>query len=213
MSKSKIISLTLIIFSFFIGLYFYSRMPELMASHWDEVGNVNGYMPKFWGLFLMPLISIGLYLLFIFLPKTDPYRKNFKQFENYFNNFVLLVFVFLFYLYLITIAWNLGFRFEIFRLLSPAFAALFYYAGVLTSVAKRNWFVGIRTPWTMSSEIVWNHTHRLGGRLFKIVAFITLFGVIFPKQGVFLLLAPVLLTVITVFVYSYLDYRKNETNF
>jgi len=148
---SVIFPVVLIIISFFIAIYFYPVFPDQVATHWGIDNQVNGYSSKAFGLFFMPVLSIFLFFLFIALPKIDPYKKNFDQFKNYFQNFINLTFAFLFYVYLLTIIWNLDFHFNMIQTLSPGFAVLFYYAGVLTSHAKRNWFVGIRTPWTMSS--------------------------------------------------------------
>lgn len=67
--KSEITIIAIILLSFVIGIYFYPQMPEKIASHWDSKGQVDGYMSKTWGLFLMPLISIGLFLLFVLIPK------------------------------------------------------------------------------------------------------------------------------------------------
>ena len=94
-------------------------------------------------------------------------------------------------------------------MLSPAFAILFYYCGVLIEHSKRNWFIGIRTPWTMSSEKVWDKTHARGGKLFKIAGFIALLGIILPEQAIFLFLGAVLVFVAYLFVYSYVEYKKS----
>jgi uncharacterized membrane protein len=96
------------------------------------------------------------------------------------------------------------------QVLSPAFAVIFYYAGVLTQNAHRNWFVGIRTPWTLSSVTVWQKTHKLGGKLFKLTALLSLFGTVLPQLAIYLIMAPVIFTTITVFVYSYLEYQKEN---
>ena len=70
MKKSEIMVLIIILISFAIGIYFYPGMPDKMASHWNIQGEVDGYVPKFWGIFLIPLVLIGLWLLFILIPKT-----------------------------------------------------------------------------------------------------------------------------------------------
>jgi len=200
--------LILIIASFLIAICFYPIFPDQIATHWSFNNQVNGYSSKAFGLFFMPILSVFLFLLFINLPKIGPYKKNFDQFKNYFQNFINLTFAFLFYVYLITIIWNLGFNFNLIQVLSPGFAVLFYYAGVLTSHAKQNWFVGIRTPWTMSNKLVWDKTHRLGGKLFKLTGIISLFSLIFPNLALFFILIPIIFTTVFVFVYSYLEYRK-----
>ncbi len=90
----------------------------------------------------------------------------------------------------------------------PSMAVLFYYCGVMIENAKRNWFVGIRTPWTMSNEEVWDKTHRLGGRLFKVVGAISLLGMIFEEYAMIFIIVPVLFATFYTFLYSYLEYRK-----
>jgi len=211
MKLSKLFPTFIILLSFFVSIYFYSRLPDLLATHWGSDGQVNGYSGKFFGLFFMPFLSIFLYFLFLFLPQTDPYKKNFNQFKNYFYAFINVVFIFLFYLHLLTILWNLDYRFNMIQVLSPAFAVIFYFAGVLTGHAKRNWFVGIRTPWTLHSDAIWDQTHQVGAKLFKITGILTLFCLFFPNQALFFLLVPVLLSTVFIFVYSYYLYRKTLT--
>ncbi len=208
MRKSEIVVLVIIIISIIIGIYFYPRMPERVASHWNAKGEVDDYMSKFWGLFLMPIISTILLLLFIFMPKIDPLKANVEKFRKYFDNFIVLLIAFLFYLYLLTIFWNLNIKFSMIGFLAPAFGILFYYCGVLVENAKRNWFIGIRTPWTLSNEKVWDKTHKIGGKLFKIVGIIAFLGISFQNYALFLVLVPVILITIYTIVYSYIEYQK-----
>ena len=208
MRKSEIIILGIILLSFAMGIYFYPQMPDKMASHWNAQGQVDGYLSKFWGLFLMPFVSLGLLLLFILIPKIDPLKKNIEKFRKYFDGFIVLIIVFLFYIYLLTIFWNIGIRFDMGQFLVPALGILFYYAGILVENAKRNWFIGIRTPWTLSSEKVWQKTHKLGGKLFKAAGLIAFAGLFFPGYALYLVLVPVLLVAIYTVVYSYFEYQK-----
>jgi uncharacterized membrane protein len=205
---AAVFPLAIVLVSFMVGVYISPQMPYLMASHWGINGQVDGYISKNFGLYFLPSLSLFLYFVFRFLPLTDPYKKNFAQFENYYHTFITVIFSFFFYIYLLTIFWNLGYRFNMVQLMTPALSILFYYAGVLTQNAHRNWFVGIRTPWTLSSEVVWQKTHAIGGKLFKITAIITIFGVSFPQYAAYFLLIPVLITTVFVFVYSYWEYQK-----
>ncbi|MEK6864182.1 MAG: DUF1648 domain-containing protein, partial [Nanoarchaeota archaeon] len=207
MGKRQWLVLAIILSSFAIGLYFYPWMPERIASHWNAAGEVNGYMPKLWGLFLMPFISVAMFLLFLVIPKMEPMKENLAKFRTYFDTFTLVLFLFLFYIYLLTILWNIGARFNMSQMLVPAFGFLIYYCGILMQNAKRNWFIGIRTPWTLSSEAVWNKTHQLGGRLFKIAAVIAFIGIFVPRYALFFFLVPVLGFSIFLFVYSYVKYK------
>jgi len=114
----------------------------------------------------------------------------------------------LLYIHLLTILWNMGVRFNMAQLLAPAFGILFYYCGILIENARRNWFIGIRTPWTLSSEKVWEKTHKVGGKLFKISGIIAFVGIFLQDYVLFLILVPVISTTIYTIVYSYFEYQK-----
>jgi len=204
----KIFIIAIILLSFLIGLYFYPQMPVKIASHWNAQGEVDGYMSRFWGLFLMPIIVLFLYLLFLFIPRIDPLKENIEKFRKQFDWLIGLIMLFLFYIYLLTIIWNAGREFNMTMAIVPAIGILFFFIGVLIEKAKRNWFVGIRTPWTLSSDKVWEDTHRLGGKLFKLSGIIALLGIVFPKYAIILLIVPAIGTSIYTIVYSYFQYKK-----
>lgn len=207
MKKTAIIITILVILSFVTAFYLYPKMPDKMASHWNTAGEVDSYMSKFWGSFLLPIVLLVMVLLFTFLPKIDPLKKNVEKFRPYFDGFILVMTLFLVYIYAITIAWNMNYRFDMTLMIMPAMAILFYYSGVLIEKAKRNWFIGIRTPWTLSSDVVWKKTHKLGAKMFKIAAVIMLSGVFVPDYGFFFLI-PVLIAALYPIFYSYFEYKK-----
>jgi uncharacterized membrane protein len=105
--------------------------------------------------------------------------------------------------------WNTGSRFNFTTAIVPAMAVLFFCVGAFLKNLKRNWFMGIRTPWTLSSDVVWDKTHQLSGKLFKAAAIISLLGLFFQSNVViFLIIIPVILAAVISVVYSYLLYRK-----
>lgn len=210
MNKTKNLSLVIVLISFAIGIYFYSRMPDMMASHWDYRGEVDGYMSKFWGLFLMPIISAVLFGFFLLIPKLDPLKENIQKFSKYFDGYILFFELFLLYVYLLTILWSLGVTFNMTAAIMPALGVLLFGMGILVEKAERNWFIGIRTPWTLSSETVWRKTHQLGGKLFKAIGIISVLGFLLPDFAVFFILASVLLVSFYLVVYSYLEYKKEK---
>jgi len=210
MKKSNLIILGIILLSFVIAIYLYPQMPEKVASHWNARGQVDSYMSKFWGLFLMPLILAGLFPLFLLIPKIDPLKENIKKFRKYYDGFILVMVLFFFYIYLLTVLWNLDARFNMTQLLIPAIGLLFYYAGILMENAKRNWFIGIRTPWTLSSDRVWDKTHKIGGKLFKVAGLIALVGFFFLKHAIFFMIVPVILFSVYTIIYSYIEYQKEK---
>ncbi|MBP9758786.1 SdpI family protein [Candidatus Dojkabacteria bacterium] len=209
-SRYIIASGFLILLSILIGIGLYNQMPDLVASHWDIDGKVNGYMSKFWGVFIMPIISSILLVILLLVPKLDPLNKNIAEFKNYYYKFILVLVAFLFYLYLITLAWNLGYEFNMNRYIAPAFGILFYFLGVLLENSKQNWFIGIRTPCTLSNEKVWDKTHKLGGKVFKFGALLISLGIFLPNLFFAFMLVATLVFIIFSFGYSYYLYTKEK---
>jgi len=210
MKKANIIIIAIILLSFAVGVYFYPLMPDKMASHWNAKGEVDGYMGKSWGLFLMPAISLIMYLMFLLIPKLDPLKENIIKFRKYFDLFIIAIISFLFYIYILTIAWNWGLEFNLARSMAPAFAVLFYICGILVENTKPNWFIGIRTPWTLSNEKVWEKTNKLGAKMFKASAVISLLGFVFPNLAVWFVLVPVIFFSIYLIIYSYYEFKRRN---
>ena len=208
-SKSFVIAIVaLVILLFAVSAFFYPQLPDKLASHWNAAGQADGYSSKFWGLFLLPIISIAFTLLLVLIPKIDPLKANIEQFKGYYYGFIVVFLVFFLYLHVLTIIFNLGYMLNMTLFLIPAFATLFYFIGVMISKAKRNYFIGIRTPWTLASDSVWDKTHALGGKLFKLAAIISLIGMLFGQYAIWFMLVPVMLSSVFIVVYSYLLFRK-----
>jgi len=212
MKKIELLAFLIVALGFIIGFYLYPALPDAIPTHWDANGNVNAYSDKSF-VFFLPVLSLVLVLLFVVIPAIDPLRKNIEQFRMYYDMFILLFVLFMFYIYLLTLAWTMGFTFNgsafnMMQALSPAIAVLFYYAGVLMGHAKQNWFIGIRTPWTMSNETVWDKTHKMGGKLFRACGVIALLGIFFPNVAILFILVPIIAVAVYTVVYSYQEYQK-----
>lgn len=196
---------------FIVGAWVYPSFPERVASHWNAAGEADGTMRKFWGVFFVPFLMLGMYLLYLVIPRIDPLKKNIASFSSAYNALWVFIFLFFAYIFGLTLAWNLGLRFNFMTAIIPAMAALFFVIGAVMERSKRNWFMGIRTPWTLSSDIVWEKTHRLGGKLFKIAGVASLLSVVVPPTyAVFTLIIPILLVSLVTLVYSYAIYRREE---
>lgn len=208
MRKISIIILILTIFSFLIGIYFYPKMPERMASHWNQYGEVDGYSNKFLGIFLIPFILLFIFLLYLIIPKIDPLKNNILKFINYYDTFFLLFFLFLIAVYLFMLLWNINIKLNPNRFFPVGLGILFIYVGILLKYAQRNWFVGIRTPWTLSSDYVWQKTHFLGSKLFMIAGIISLLGFFFLRYSYLFVLIPIIIFTLFLIIYSYLLYQK-----
>ena len=121
---------------------------------------------------------------------------------------MVLIILFLFYVYSLSLLWNAGFNIDIGKMILPALGILFFYAGILMENAKKNWFVGVRTPWTLSNDIVWEKTNKLGGKLFKIAGTIAFLGILLPNYALLLVLVPIILFSVYIIFYSYFEYQR-----
>ena len=144
------------------------------------------------------------------IPSIDPLKANIAQFREVFNLFIVLIVAFMVYIHGLTLAWSLGYTdFKMSGAMLPAIGLLFIFVGYMMRQAKRNFFIGIRTPWTLSSDTVWNETHRLGAVLFMISGVLAFVGGLFGGMAAFwLMFIPVIGSSLFLLTYSYVLYRR-----
>lgn len=202
------ISVALIAVAILAGLLLWSRLPDPMPAHWNAAGEIDGYMSKFWGVFLIPIISIALAGLFLIIPNIDPLKANIAQFRSTFNWFIVVFVVYMLYLYALTLFAALGTSFNMTLMLLPAVGLLFIGIGYLMNGAKRNFFIGIRTPWTLSSDTVWDETHKLGSKLFMLGGVVTILCAFLGESGIWIMLVAMLGAAFVPIIYSYVLYQR-----
>lgn len=207
---TTIVVLIMLVAATLAGLLLWNRLPDQMASHWNVHDQVDGYMPRFSGVFMLPLITLGMLLLFLVIPSIDPLKANIAQFRGAFNLFIVLIVAFMIYIYGLSLAWNLGYTgFKMSGAMLPAVGLLFVFIGFMMRQAKRNFFIGIRTPWTLSSDTVWNETHRIGAVLFMISGALAFIGGFLGGTTAFwFMFAPIIGSTIFLLVYSYVLYQR-----
>jgi uncharacterized membrane protein len=190
----------------------YPTAPERIVSHWNASGQADGYMSTFWGLFLIPLIMTGFVALLAVLPRIDPHKKNYENFRDYYEGFILLFVFFMLAIQVQIILWSSGYQISPNLTFPLLIGTLFIYIGFLLGHADQNWFVGIRTPWTLSSKTVWRKTHEVGGKLFKIAGVISCAGIVAGAYALWFILVPVLVVAVFTVVYSYIEFQKEVKN-
>jgi uncharacterized membrane protein len=167
-------------------------------------------MSKFWGVFLMPIVTLGMLALFLVIPNIDPLKANIAQFRGVFNLFITFFIGFMIYIHVLTLIWNLGHtNFGLSKAMLPAMGLLFILIGSMLRQAKRNFFIGIRTPWTLSSDTVWDKTHQLGAVLFMASGVLAVIGGFFGGMVAFwMLMVPLMGSTIFLLIYSYVLYQR-----
>jgi len=193
-----------------ITLVAYPHMPDSVPSHWNAAGDVDGEMPKFWGLAIIPCLMTALIALFALLPRIDPLHKNYSKFQTWYEGFILALAVFFFMLQLQIILWATGIPVSPNVTMPVLVGVLFICIGFLTEHAEPNWFVGIRTPWTLSSEQVWKKTHARGGALFKLAGLLSITGTVAGTYAWLFIIVPVIAAAVYCVVYSYMEFRKEQ---
>lgn len=210
MKTIKYLTVLFVLLPFAAAVYFLPMLPDKIAIHWNALGEADGYSAKAFALFFLPSLTLILTIILKYVPRLDPLRKNFESFKKSYDIFVFVFVLFFSYIFLFILLSGLGMSFDVNRALAPAFAVFFWCVGYLLGHAKRNWFVGIRTPWTMSSDNVWDKTHMIGKKIFSLAAILVLFGVLFPKSLFIFLLFSALGSVFFLIIYSYFIYKKEK---
>jgi len=204
----RILSVLIILLTCGIALLMYSSLPDEIPTHWNLEGEVDGTMPLFPGLIMLPALMTGITLLMIMLPRYDPKWEHYKGFQGAYDGLILLLNIFFFLLFLITILWAIGIETPMNQIISVLFAVLMGGIAFFLRTVAPNWFAGIRTPWTMESETVWKETHKRGFWVFLIIALFCLLGAVVPEYTYLFILLPVIIGTIYLVVYSYVVWKQ-----
>jgi uncharacterized membrane protein len=157
-------SLALVGAAFAVSALFYPHLPDPVPTHFGANGVVNGWMPKPWGAIVTPLIMLPLLGLFVVIPRISPNGFRIEPFARVYGWIVLLVMATMVVIHAQALAAGMGAKIAIDRWVAVVIGVLFVLLGNLMPKVRRNFFVGIRTPWTLSDDEVWAKTHRLGGK-------------------------------------------------
>lgn len=196
------------------ALIIYPYLPAKVPSHWNIHGNVDGYSSRFFGAFFAPLMNIGIYLLLLFTPVLDPKKNNYPLFAKGYTAIRWGVVLLFSVLYVTSILFALGYPINISFIVKGMVAILFIIIGNYMGQFRHNYFVGIKTPWTLANEEVWQITHRMSSRLWVACGLLCLAMSFIDAvwSGVVYFLAILLMAIVPI-VYSYLIfYRIQKTS-
>jgi len=207
----KILAFAMAILAMVISFAVYPLLSGAVPVHWNDVGQVDGYGPPWIAAFLMPLIMAIVLLVFVAIPKIAVFKKNMKSFEKQYWLLGLVIELFFLMFYAITLLPNFGVETGFSTLFSLPLGFMFIAIGLLMPSFKRNFFVGIRTPWTLASDKVWNKTHKFGGTLFVAAGSVSLAtAFLLPgEQSVLAIVGVVLAAALAGVAYSYFEFRKS----
>ena len=191
-------------------LLLWNRLPENLPVHWNIKGDADNYAAKY----IFALLNTWLYLLFLIIPKIDPRKKNYTIFSTTYYK-LRLIFTLFFSLFFLLVIYNAVYAMIDFEKIIPvSFLFLFALLGNYMGTIRSNYFVGIRTPWTLNNDKVWKETHLFEGKVMffgGIAGGIISFFINKPYSQYFAFGVIITILLIPV-VYSYIYYRKMEAS-
>ena len=206
MNNKKIwISYLLFLVALVLYAVFYTQLPEQIDIHFGVNGKADGYAPKIAFLGLLGFLIL-IHSFTVFMIRKDPKYQNMPSIMvtiTYFTVPLISIVV-----TLISIIYSLGYDFNTTVIISMIIGILFIFIGNYLPKVKQNYTMGIKTPWTLNDEIVWNKTHRIGGVIFFIAGIYFLITPLF--FNIYILIAIIVVMLVVPFVYSYLLYQKRH---
>lgn len=191
--------------------YLSNALPETVITHWNSSGEGDGSSPRFFVVSFFPLLALGIYLLLLSVWQLDPKRGRYHEFKHAYHGVKTMLVAFVATVYGLVAANGLGFTVNMSCTLLVLVGLLFVGIGIYLPSIKQNWMFGVRTPWTLESETVWNKTHELAGKTFIVGGIILVVGAFLPSPAVFpvFFLAIIFAAIVPVF-YSYILFRRQR---
>jgi uncharacterized membrane protein len=188
-------------------LWLSPRMPALIPTHWNAQGQINGYMTPFKAAIVPMIVIAGLALLTVVLPAISPRGYGIEPFVSVFVIVMLAVQAFVLLLALTMLLNGAGYPIRLPLVAMVGLGLLWMLIGNYMGKLRKNFFAGIRTPWTLANDDVWERTHRMAGWLFVLAGLATVIAAFMGASvmwAIYLLLAAVLIPA----VYSYVIYQR-----
>ncbi|HEY3279878.1 MAG TPA: SdpI family protein [Gemmatimonadales bacterium] len=194
-----------------VSVWAYGRLPDTVATHWDLRGQPDGYSSRLWAVTVMPVLVLLLTGLFRLFPKVDPKGANYDKFLDTYWLIANAVLTLVGLGHVLIVANGMGYSVQVDRLLPVGLGLLLAFLGNYMTRVEPNWFVGIRTPWTLSSDAVWRRTHRTAGWLFAFGGLMIAVAAFLPRPTFLPLTAAVLVVASAVpVVQSYVLWKRER---
>lgn len=204
----KIISIVLLVIPFILTVIYWNDLPDQIPLHWNASGEIDKYSDSKWGILVMPGLSLLIFLFLFVVPKIDP-KGNFGQFLQTYWTIMNILMLFFLLIFMLVLYVSLGYEFDQSLVIYSAICVLFLLLGNFFGKIRPNYFIGIRTPWTLENEQVWKKTHKFGGVLWVVTSLLMLLIIfILPEVGRSIFVPYVLLIALIPAVYSYIVFKN-----
>jgi uncharacterized membrane protein len=209
--KKELPIIGIVLLPFIYLAFIWNKLPEKIPTHWNYNGEIDKWDDKFSLIGMLFIMPVFAYVLFLVVPKIDPKKKIALMGKKFYQlKFLFVLCMSLLAMYTIFIAKNQSVSSQNFGLIPTGI--LFIVLGNYFKVIPPNYFIGIKTPWTLENSEVWKTTHILAGKLWFIGGIVIVLGtLIFENKFsniVFIALIAVLALVPV--VYSYIKFKELE---
>lgn len=192
-----------------VAVYLYPMLPDQIPTHWNFDGEVDDYMSKPWGVAILPIAALLVFAIMRLIPIISPKGFRTDQFTDVVNVFTVTIVGFMSGIAILVLLEANGQDVRINEMTFAGVGLMFIVLGNYMGKVRKNFFIGIRTPWTLASDEVWSRTHRLGGKVFVLTGIFMIVNSFVHFPGQTLVVAIVAAALIPV-IYSYVIYRRIE---
>ncbi len=201
--------LLLILLVFVASVLVYPHLPGRVPSHWNVNGQVDGYSSRGFVVFFMPLLIAWIYAMMVLLPLIDPKRQNYARFAGAYRMLRGALVVFLSGIWMISILSGLGYSVDVRTITRGGLGLLLLLFGSFMGQIRFNYFVGVRTPWTLADERVWQQTHLFTGHIWVLGGLLLLIGAGVPGDWGTVFYAGVLaMMILAPIIFSYAEFTR-----
>ena len=206
--------LLLLLIQIIVVASFWNNAPDTVPIHWNLNGEADSFASKEFGLLFGPMMNLIVYIVLLLLPKIDPSGKNFEKFGKTYKIIRYILSGFFFLIVLLITAVSSGIELDMTLFMTYLILIFFTIFGNFLGNIKHNYFVGIRTPWTLANLEVWRLTHRFSSKFWVFVSLIYLIIVTFIEKGYigYVMISYLVLISLVPVIYSFIVFKKLKNN-
>lgn len=184
-------------------------LPDAIPLHWNYAGKVDSWGPR-WSIFFLGALPLAAALLLPLLPNIDPRKEAYERHAKTYGVIQLVTVLMLIAMVWVSIAAALNVPIDVGVVIRLVIGIAFIVLGNYMGRLKRNYFVGIKTPWALADDEVWRRTHRRGGWVFVAMGAFLLVSIILPPTPALVLLLALFIVgaVFYMYFYSWLQWRE-----
>ncbi|MBI3982507.1 MAG: SdpI family protein [Gemmatimonadetes bacterium] len=193
-----------------LSVWAYPQLPPEVATHWNVRGEPDGFSSRFWAVTALPAGILALRGVVAILPSIDPKGANYPKFVETYRLIFNGVLGFMLLVHVVIMANGVGYPVRVDRITVGGIGLLLVLIGNYLGRVEPNWFVGIRTPWTLSSDRVWRRTHRLGAWILVAGGSAIVLTVFLPAATMPIVIGLLAVVAVVPVVVSYLLWKREQ---